>query len=392
MSADDPETDRRRRERPAARRRPRRRRELRRLATSRRILSHTRDVVFLEDGEIAVLTRKGVDLHRLRRATPVDREPQRVTVGPGDGREGRLQALHAQGDLRAAARGPRHACSAACSEETGRRLPRRDATSRREDLARHPPRRAASPAAPSWHAALVGKFMIEQLARLPVEVDYGSRVPLPRPDRRARTRSRSSITQSGETADTLAALREAKAKGARSIAICNVVGSHGDARGRRHASTRTPAPRSASPRPRRSRRSSPRSTCSRSTSAQARGTLDADERAASSSRRSTQLPRADRGGAQDARRRSRRSPKRCYQRSDFLFLGRGIQLPDRARGRAQAEGDLVHPRRGLRGRRDEARPDRADRREDAGRRDRAARRRLREDARQPRRRPRRAAA
>ena len=58
---------------------------------------------------------------------------------------------------------------------------------------------------------------------------------------------------------------------------------------------------------------------------------------------------------------------------DFLFLGRGTQLPDRARGRAQAEGDLVHPRRGLRRRRDEARPDRADRRRRAGRRARAAR-------------------
>ena len=85
----------------------------------------------------------------------------------------------------------------------------------------------------SWHAALVGKFMIEQLARMPVEVDYGSefryRDPIVGPDTLAVV-----ITQSGETADTLAALREAKAKGARSMAICNVVGTHGDARGRRH--------------------------------------------------------------------------------------------------------------------------------------------------------------
>src|SRR5918992_2928115 len=76
----------------------------------------------------------------------------------------------------------------------------------------------------SWHAGLVGKFMIEQLARVPVEVDYGSeyryRRPIVTPNTLAVV-----ITQSGETADTLAALREAKTKGARSVAICNVVGS-----------------------------------------------------------------------------------------------------------------------------------------------------------------------
>jgi glucosamine--fructose-6-phosphate aminotransferase (isomerizing) len=76
----------------------------------------------------------------------------------------------------------------------------------------------------SWHAALVGKFMIEKLARLPVEVDYGSeyryRNPIVPPNALAIV-----ITQSGETADTLAALREAKRQGALSIAVCNVVGS-----------------------------------------------------------------------------------------------------------------------------------------------------------------------
>jgi glutamine---fructose-6-phosphate transaminase (isomerizing) len=76
----------------------------------------------------------------------------------------------------------------------------------------------------SWHAGLVGKYMIEQLAGLPTEVDYGSeyRYRDPIVDDHTLTIV---ITQSGETADTLAALREAKRKGARSIAICNVVGS-----------------------------------------------------------------------------------------------------------------------------------------------------------------------
>jgi glutamine---fructose-6-phosphate transaminase (isomerizing) len=76
----------------------------------------------------------------------------------------------------------------------------------------------------SWHAGLVGKFLIEELARLPVEVDYGSEYRYRANVGDDRTLA-VVITQSGETADTLAALREAKRKGARSITICNVVGS-----------------------------------------------------------------------------------------------------------------------------------------------------------------------
>jgi glucosamine--fructose-6-phosphate aminotransferase (isomerizing) len=76
----------------------------------------------------------------------------------------------------------------------------------------------------SWHAGLVGKYLIERLARLSVDVDYGSeyryRNPIVAPNTLTVV-----ITQSGETADTLAALREAKRQGSASIAICNVVGS-----------------------------------------------------------------------------------------------------------------------------------------------------------------------
>ncbi len=76
----------------------------------------------------------------------------------------------------------------------------------------------------SYYAGLVGKFLIEDLARMPVEVDYGSEFRYRRPIVNARTLA-VAITQSGETADTLGSLREAKRLGARSIAICNVVGS-----------------------------------------------------------------------------------------------------------------------------------------------------------------------
>jgi glucosamine--fructose-6-phosphate aminotransferase (isomerizing) len=76
----------------------------------------------------------------------------------------------------------------------------------------------------SWHAGLAGKFLIEKLARIPVEVDYGSefryRDPIMQPDTLTVV-----ISQSGETADTLAAQREAKHRGSKTLAICNVVGS-----------------------------------------------------------------------------------------------------------------------------------------------------------------------
>jgi glucosamine--fructose-6-phosphate aminotransferase (isomerizing) len=76
----------------------------------------------------------------------------------------------------------------------------------------------------SWHAALAGKFMIERLARVPVEIDYGSEFRYRDPiiDKHTLTVV---ISQSGETADTLAAQREAKSKGSKTLAICNVVGS-----------------------------------------------------------------------------------------------------------------------------------------------------------------------
>jgi glucosamine--fructose-6-phosphate aminotransferase (isomerizing) len=76
----------------------------------------------------------------------------------------------------------------------------------------------------SWHAGLVGKFLIERLAGIPTDVDYGSEYRYRRPIADGGTLA-VAITQSGETADTLAALREARSRGARSLAICNVVGS-----------------------------------------------------------------------------------------------------------------------------------------------------------------------
>ena len=185
------------------------------------ILSHTRDVVFLGDEEMAVITRSGVAVHRLQRPRRLEDDAARA-VGSDRGGEGRPQALHAQGDLRAADGRARHDPRPRLARPRPD-LPRGSATS--------PTRRSATlekvtiiACGTSWHAGLVGKYLIEALAQVPVEVDYGSeyryRNPIVAGNELAIV-----ITQSGETADTLAALREARRKGASSIAICNVVGS-----------------------------------------------------------------------------------------------------------------------------------------------------------------------
>jgi glucosamine--fructose-6-phosphate aminotransferase (isomerizing) len=184
------------------------------------ILSHTRDVVFLDDKEIAVLTRKGVTFTDFAGEVRT-RQPQRVMWDPVMAEKGgykhfMLKEIHEQPWA------VRETVLGRVSEETGAIFLDEMRISP-EDL-RGIRRVVMLACGTSWHSALVGKFLIEHLARLPVEVDYGSeyryRDPIVGPDTLAVV-----ITQSGETADTLAALREAKAKGARSMAICNVVGS-----------------------------------------------------------------------------------------------------------------------------------------------------------------------
>jgi glutamine---fructose-6-phosphate transaminase (isomerizing) len=76
----------------------------------------------------------------------------------------------------------------------------------------------------SWHSALIGEYLIEELARIPVEVEYASEFRYRNPILRKGTVVLA-VSQSGETADTLAAMREAKRKGARVLGVCNVVGS-----------------------------------------------------------------------------------------------------------------------------------------------------------------------
>ena len=215
----------------------------------------------------------------------------------------------------------------------------------------------------SWHAALAGKFMIEKLARIPVEVDYGSefryRDPIVSDDTLTVV-----ISQSGETADTLAAQREAKQKGSKTLAICNVVGLDDHARGRRHhlyarrardrrgfhQGVHLPVDGAVHP----GHVSGP-GRARRSTKSTSRCLVQELMRCPASSRRALATTRIYEELAQQAVPRHR-----------FSVPGPRHPFPHRARRRAQAEGDFLHPRRRLSGRRDEARAQRADRREAAG--------------------------
>jgi len=184
------------------------------------ILSHTRDVVFLGDEEMAVITRSGVQFTDFF-GRAVSKTTQRVLWDPiaaekGGHKHFMLKEIFEQPTA------ARDTILGRVSLDSGRIFLENLNV---EDAALRALQKVTIIACgTSWHAALVGKYLIESLAQLPVEVDYGSeyryRNPIIGPNELAIVSS-----QSGETADTLAALREAKRKGASSIAICNVVGS-----------------------------------------------------------------------------------------------------------------------------------------------------------------------
>ncbi len=184
------------------------------------ILSHTRDMFFLADGDMAVLTPDGVRLSDFL-GHPVKRQVSHVLWDPimaekGGYKHFMLKEIHEQ------PRAVKDTTLGRVGQETGRIfLDEMDISPRKFKEFRQIRIVACGT---SWHAALAGKFMIEKLARMPVEVDYGSefryRDPIVTDDMLTIV-----ISQSGETADTIAAQREAKSKGSKTLAICNVVGS-----------------------------------------------------------------------------------------------------------------------------------------------------------------------
>src|SRR5204862_805138 len=184
------------------------------------ILAHTRDVVFLGDEEMAVITRTGVAFTDFF-GRPVSKATQRVLWDPIMAEKAGYKHFMLK-EIFEQPTAARETILGRVSQDSGKVFLEEMKIS--EAQLRAVERVTILACGTSWHSGLVGKFMIEQLARIPVEVDYGSeyryRHPIVQPNTLAIV-----ITQSGETADTLAALREAKRLGASSIAICNVVGS-----------------------------------------------------------------------------------------------------------------------------------------------------------------------
>ncbi len=184
------------------------------------ILSHTRDMFFLADGDLAVLTPEGVHVTDFD-GRPLKRQVSHILWDPIMAEKGGYKHFMLK-EIFEQPRAVRDTMLGRVGQESGRIfLDEMDITAADfRDF--HSVRIIAC--GTSWHAALAGKFMIERLARVPVEVDYGSefRYRDPIVDKHTLTVV---ISQSGETADTLAAQREAKSKGSKTLAICNVVGS-----------------------------------------------------------------------------------------------------------------------------------------------------------------------
>jgi glucosamine--fructose-6-phosphate aminotransferase (isomerizing) len=184
------------------------------------ILYHTRDLFFLADHDLAVLTPNGVKLSSFD-GHPVSRRVQHITWDPILAEKGGFKHFTIK-EIYEQPRAVRDTALGRFSLETGQVF--LDEMEIREEEFRSFRDIKIVAAGTSRHAALAGKIMIERVARIPVEVDYASefRYRDPLVDSQTLTVL---ITQSGETADTIAAQREAQAKGSKTLAICNVLGS-----------------------------------------------------------------------------------------------------------------------------------------------------------------------
>jgi glucosamine--fructose-6-phosphate aminotransferase (isomerizing) len=184
------------------------------------ILHHTRNIAFLNDGEMAVLARDGVALKDFD-GEPRELKVQRILWDPIQAEKGGFKHFMLK-EIWEQPRAIRDTCLGRISLDTGQVFLNEMSLSA-DELVRATSINIAA-CGTSWHAATAGKYMIERLARIPVEVDYASefryRDPIADPNALGLL-----ITQSGETADTLAAQREMIALGSKTVAICNVVGA-----------------------------------------------------------------------------------------------------------------------------------------------------------------------
>ena len=185
------------------------------------LLYHTRDVFFLADGELAVITPEGVRLQDFA-GRPVERELQHITWDPIQAEKGGFKHFM-QKEIFEQPRAVRDTLLGRVSRETGKIFLGEEMEFTKEEFQKFRQIKIVA-CGTSWHAALAGKFMLERIARIPVEVDYASEYRYRNPLIDSDTLT-ILISQSGETADSIAAQRETHAKGSRSLAICNVVGS-----------------------------------------------------------------------------------------------------------------------------------------------------------------------
>ncbi len=184
------------------------------------ILEHTRSVVYLDDGEMVVLTRSGYRVRNLAVRSiekPVNQiEWDLATIERGGYQHFMLKEIYEQPEsLKNTLRGH-------LLEEEG--TARLKGLNLADEELNQVDRIVITACGTSWHSGLIGEYMLEEMARIPVEVEYASEFRYRNPvvDRRTLVIA---ISQSGETADTLAAIREAKRRGARTVGLVNVVGS-----------------------------------------------------------------------------------------------------------------------------------------------------------------------
>ena len=184
------------------------------------ILAHTRDVVYLNEGDLVVLTADGyriLDIH----ASPIRRSVETIAWD--------LDAIERGGYEHFMLKEIFEQPQTVANTMRGR-LRLEEGTSKLGGLNMSHDELMAidyiviTACGTSWHSALIGESMIEDMARIPVEVEYASEFRYRNPIITPRTLC-IVISQSGETADTLAAMREAKARGARTLGLVNVVGS-----------------------------------------------------------------------------------------------------------------------------------------------------------------------
>ncbi len=184
------------------------------------ILHHTRNIYFLADGDMAILTPAGVQLTDFD-GKPIQRAITRIQWDPIQAEKGGYKHFMLK-EIWEQPRAIRDTTLGRVSLDSGKVFLGEMEIGDEELAAAKNINIAAC--GTSWHAALTGKYMIERLARLPVDVDYASEYRYRDPIGNAHSLGLL-ITQSGETADTLAAQREMKNLGSKTVAICNVVGA-----------------------------------------------------------------------------------------------------------------------------------------------------------------------